>query len=120
VDLPAGERQAIREVIEAQLAAFGRDDGVAAFGYASPDIRGIFRTPERFMAMVRTGYAPVYRPQRVEFRDALVESGRPVQRVYLVGPDGAPVIARYLMERQPDGTWRIDGCILEELPDMSV
>jgi hypothetical protein len=24
-----------------------------------------------------------------------------------------PVIAQYAMERQPDGTWGIDGCVFE-------
>ena len=120
LELAPAERAAIRGVVEAQLDAFRRDDGVAAFGYASPSIRAMFRTAERFMNMVREGYAPVYRPRRVEFRDVVRWRGRITQRVYLVGPDGAPVIANYLMERQADGTWRIDGCILEEVPDLSV
>jgi len=41
------------------------------------------------------------------------------QRVLLVGPDGVPVVADYLMQRQPDGSWRINGCILERPPDRS-
>jgi hypothetical protein len=67
--------------------------------------------------MVRTGYQPVYRPQEVEFRDLGSEDGTWVQRVMLVGPDGVPVVARYLMQRQPDGSWLINGCILEKAPD---
>ena len=39
-----------------------------------------------------------------------------MQRVMLVGPDGVPVMARYLMQRQPDGSWLINGCILEKPP----
>jgi hypothetical protein len=120
LELAPAERGAIRGVVEAQLDAFQRDAGAEAFGYASPSIRGIFQTPARFMRMVREGYAPVYRPQRVEFRDIVRWRGRITQRVHLVGPDGAPVIANYLMEQQADGSWRIDGCILEEVPDMSV
>ena len=66
---PAAEADAaaIRQVVEAQLAAFQRDDGVAAFGYASPSIQEQFNNPDVFMEMVRTGYAPVYRPREVEF-----------------------------------------------------
>ena len=117
---PEGERGAIRDVIEAQLDAFQRDDAAAAFGYASPAIREMFGTAERFMAMVREGYAPVHRPRRVEFRELVTARGRLTQRVYVVGPDGRPVIANYFMERQPDGSWRIDGCVLEEVPDLPV
>ena len=120
VELASEERNAIRAVVQAQLDAFQRDDGAAAFGYASPSIRAMFRSPERFMAMVREGYAPVYRPRQVEFRDVVQWRGRITQRVRLIGPDGVPVIANYLMERQDDGSWRIDGCILEEVADLSV
>jgi hypothetical protein len=39
--------------------------------------------------------------------------------VLLVGPDGKPVMALYAMERQPDGSWRIDGCMLGKADDMT-
>jgi hypothetical protein len=111
------DRTLIRGVIEDQLAAFQRDDGAAAFGFASPMIRGQFGTAENFMAMVRQGYAPVYRPREVAFGSLVDMEGRIVQRVLLVGPDGRPVTALYIMEREPDGTWRIDGCILTDSDD---
>ncbi|MFQ5954566.1 MAG: DUF4864 domain-containing protein [Kiloniellales bacterium] len=106
------DRDSIRDVIERQLAAFGRDDGAQAFSYASPGIRRKFGTPENFMHMVRTGYAPVYRPRRVDFRDVVVVDGVPVQKVLIVGPDGVLVMAIYPMEKQPDGDWKIAGCVL--------
>ena len=102
----------IRAVVADQLAAFQRDDAKAAFAFATPAIQQIFQTPGNFMQMVKTGYAPVYRPRKVEFRDLVDAEGVPVQRVYLVGPDGVPVIALYPMERQADGSWKIDGCYL--------
>ncbi len=117
-DLPAGERAAIEEVVRAQLDAFQRDDGGAAFAAASPTIRDMFRTSDGFMAMVRKGYAPVYRPQFVEFVDVITYRGQPTQRVYLVGPAGRAYMAHYLMQRQADGAWRINGCVLEPLPDV--
>lgn len=105
---------AIREVISAQLQAFRADDGPQAFAYASPAIQSIFKTPDTFMTMVRAGYKAVYRPREVEFRDLVPVEGRWTQRVLVVGPDGVPVVAQYVMERQPDGSWRIDGCVLEQ------
>jgi hypothetical protein len=86
---------------------------VQAFSYASPAIQSIFKDPETFMSMVRAGYQPVYRPREVEFRDLVPVEGRLTQRVLVVGPDGVPVVAQYVMQRQPDGSWRIDGCVLE-------
>ncbi|GAB4353594.1 MAG: DUF4864 domain-containing protein [Kiloniellaceae bacterium] len=103
----AAAQQAIVGTISAQLEAFQRDDGVRAFSYATPALRQLFRTPENFMAMVRGGYQPVYRPRSVEFLDARVIDGQTAQAVRFVGPDGRTVIALYTMERQPDGSWRI-------------
>jgi hypothetical protein len=106
------DRTAIRGVIERQIEAFRRDDGEAAFGFAAPSIRQMFGTVETFMAMVRDGYRPVYRPQAWRFGAVQMIDDMIVQKVHIVGPDGAPVTAFYIMERQPDGTWRIAGCSL--------
>lgn len=105
------DQAAIRRTIEAQMEAFGRDDGEAAFAFASPMIQGMFGTPANFMAMVRTGYPPVYRPRSVDFTELVEENGAPVQKVELIGPDGRPALALYTMVRGPDG-WLIDGCRL--------
>jgi hypothetical protein len=61
------DARAMREVIEAQLEAFRRDDAPRAFSYAAPEIRESFGTPDP-------------------------------------------------MVKQPDGTWRINGCQLARLP----
>src|SRR5277367_6208135 len=84
-DLSAADRGAIRAVVEDQLAAFQRDDGMAAFALASPNIREQFGSVGNFMEMVRTGYQPVYRPREVVFGAVTVTDGRIVQRVLLVG-----------------------------------
>ena len=111
--LSSADATAIHDVIEAQLQAFRSDDSAQAFAYASPAIQSIFKNPDTFMSMVRAGYKPIYRPQEVEFRDLVPVEGRWTQRVLLVGPDGLPIVAQYVMEKQPDGSWRIDGCLLE-------
>jgi Domain of unknown function (DUF4864) len=108
------DRAAIRLVIERQIEAFRRDDGAAAFGFAAPAIRRQFGTPEEFLRMVQRSYRPVYRPTEFSFGPLVGLEGRLVQRVTVVGPDGTPVLALYIMEQQPDGTWLINGCILAE------
>lgn len=115
-DVSGSDVTSIQAVISDQLEAFQADDGVRAFSFASPSIRAIFGTPDRFMQMVRTGYRPVYRPREVEFGRVIDLQGKPTQVVTLVGPDGRVVAAYYQMERQPDGIWRIDGCVLREAP----
>lgn len=110
---------AIVGVIRKQLDAFQGDRAAEAFGYASPGIQQMFGTPDNFMAMVRQGYPPVYRPRSVDFGELITTEGRIVQKVLFIGPDGVPVIAEYFMERQPDGSWRIDGCRLDRNGDQS-
>ena len=117
-ELDSTQAAAIRSVIENQMAAFKVDDGPAAFAYASPTIQELFQTPEIFMSMVKTGYAPVYRPQEVEFRELMQAARGPVQVVHIVGPDGRAVLALYSIEQHPDASWRIDGCTLTEAPDV--
>ena len=108
------DRDAIRSVIQAQLEAFRRDDAAGAYAEAAPGIRQMFPTPEIFLDMVRRGYPPVYRPRSAEFTRLDTEDGQVVQHVEIVGPDGETHTAIYTMEREPDGTWRIAGCVLTQ------
>lgn len=112
IDASDADRGAFRAIIAGQIDAFRRDDGTAAFSYASPMIRSIFGTSDAFVDMVKRGYMPVYRPQRVEFGEVTDELGAPTQRVHVIGPDGTHWTALYAMERQPDGSWRISSVVL--------
>ena len=116
-ELPAADRDAIEATISAQIEAFRRDDGEAAFAFAAPGIRAQFGDSETFMAMVRGGYAAVYRPRAVRFLALSMGDGVPTQEVLVVGPDGAPYFALYMMERQADGSWHIGGVALVRAED---
>lgn len=110
--LDAGERVAAREMIEDQLDAFERDDAARAWRHVSPGLQRQFGTAERFLETVRTGYAPVHRPREIEFGDVALWDGEPAWWLEVVGPDGRRWRALYLLEVQPDGTWRTSGCLL--------
>ncbi len=114
-----GESQALRAVIQSQLEAFQRDDGSTAFSFASPMIQRQFGTPEQFMTMVRQGYDPVYRPVSTEFQEAQFNADRAVQKVLFQDRSGQSWMAYYFMQQQDDGSWRIAGVRLEQLPDLT-
>jgi Domain of unknown function (DUF4864) len=117
--LSDSDRSAFQSVIEGQLQAFQTDDGAKAYGFAAPMIRQIFPNPDVFMSMVRKGYQPVYRPQSYKFGDAgFSASGRSIQKLTVVGPDGLTYEAIYTMEQQPDGSWQINGCALVRAPEL--
>lgn len=105
----------IRSVISAQIEAFKRDDGAAAFSFASPDIQTKFRDPKAFMSMVASAYPQVYRPDSVEFRELLKINDVIIQKVLLRGPKGKLVMALYEMVRIGED-WRINGCTLTAPP----
>lgn len=106
------DAKAVRAVIEAQLDAFRRDDAARAFSLATPGIRETFGSAENFLAMVRASYAVVYRPKSVLFETPQLIDGELLQPVRLTDAEGRGWIAIYPMQRQPDGSWRTNGCQL--------
>jgi hypothetical protein len=68
--LEIADRDAARAVIDRQIAAFKREDAAEAYSQASPTIKRMFPTQERFMELVREGYRPVYQHRRYSFGEA--------------------------------------------------
>jgi len=114
------DARAVRAVIEAQLDAFAKDDAERAFSLATPGIRETFGSAERFIEMVRSSYAVVYRPASVTFENPVLVDGLLVQPVRLTDSQGRAWIALYPMERQGDGSWRTNGCQLSRVPGTQV
>jgi hypothetical protein len=111
------DTEAIQEVIAGQMEAFARDDGEAAFAFAAPAIREKLGDAVHFMAMVKSGYAAVYRSRKVTFGELVAhQSHLSVQRVYVVGSDARLLAFDYVMERQAGGEWRIAGVYLYRAP----
>ena len=104
------DAKAVRLVVQAQLNAFAADDARRAFSYASPAIRAQFGTPENFMAMVKSGYPMVHRPADITFFKPELIAGALIQAVQFTDLDGAQWVATYRMQRQPNKSWRINGC----------
>lgn len=108
----AADRAAIERVIRGQIGAFQRDDAPGAFAYAAPGTQERFGDASAFLDLVRRAYQPVYHPRAIDFTSLATEDGALVQSVELIGPDGAAYTARYTMEREADGSWRIVACEL--------
>jgi hypothetical protein len=107
------EIRAAQSSIEAQIRAFLAGEDEAAYSYAAPNIKRIFPTLEQFMAMVKNGYQPVWKPRNFAFGDAMEMSPTAImQKVLITGPDGKSYEAVYTLEMQDDGTFRITGVSL--------
>ncbi|MDJ0824824.1 MAG: DUF4864 domain-containing protein [Rhodobacter sp.] len=98
----------VQGVIASQIEAFGRDDFATAFTFASPMIKGIFGTPERFGMMVRQGYPMVWRPADVQYLEQRQAGPFTYQKVLIEDRQGAFFTLEYEMIQTPDG-WQING-----------
>lgn len=111
----AADPKAVQSVITQQLSAFRAGDADAAYALAAPSIKRMFKTPERFITMVRKGYAPVYYNRSPVFlRSRAIDSTSYAQEVGLVDRKGQSWTALYTLAQQPDGSWRITGCYLRK------
>jgi Domain of unknown function (DUF4864) len=109
----SSDARAIRAVIEAQLDAMAADDAALAFSYASPSIRMQFDDASSFMTMVRQGYPMLIRPTETLFYQPRTADEGVLQIVHLRDQDGEVWVATYFLQRQPDKSWRINGCVVQ-------
>jgi hypothetical protein len=118
---PAGVRadDRISEVIRDQIAAFQVDDFATAFTYASPTIRQLFGTSERFGQMVQQGYPMVYRPADVTMLDQRQIGPSVIQRVRIRDAFGRVHLLDYQMVAAENG-WQINGVQLLRAPEAGV
>ena len=115
-DILPSDKEAIQTVIAAQIAAFQKDDAATAYSFAAPGIKQVFPNANIFVEMVKGGYLPLYRPKNVEFGRLELYQGTPAQQLTVVGPDDKTYVALYLMQKQPDGNWKVAGVSLELAP----
>lgn len=119
-ELNAQDAQAIRTAIQAQLDAFAEDDADRAFGLASATARSQIGSADNFLRMIKREYAPVYRHRMVIFATPEMVDDRALQLVRLTDSDSLVWIAVYVMQRESDGSWKIDGCRLLETTSVAI
>ncbi|MCF3936655.1 DUF4864 domain-containing protein [Acuticoccus sp. M5D2P5] len=106
---------AVRQTIEAQLNAFRAGDFDGAYALAAPKLKQMFPTSERFIRMVRRGYAPVMDATSPVFlRSKAIDERSFAQEVGFTDASGQAWTALYTLARQPSGEWRITGCYLRK------
>jgi len=110
---PSDEKN-VSSVVQAQLAAFAKDDARKAFSYAAPNVREALGTAADFMAMVRSSYPMVYRPASVAFLKPDGKDDKAIQRVQMTDANGDAWLAIYSLQRQKNKAWRITGCTVVE------
>jgi len=107
----------VEDIINDQIAAFMADDFDAAFSYASPNIKRLFGSPERFGQMVIDGYPMVHRPAEVTMLGQQAMGAGVVQRVMIRDQGGRLHMLGYQMIETDDG-WQINGVQLLRAPEV--
>jgi Domain of unknown function (DUF4864) len=112
--LSDGEQEQVRVVIQAQLDAFADDDADTAFALATPGIRATLGKSERLLQLVRDAYPMVYRASSVAYFKGEESEGTVLQLVRITDPNAKTWLAIFSLEKQPDATYRISGCLVTE------
>jgi len=101
-------RDEITSVIQRQIEAFQLDDFETAFSFASPNIKRLFGSSDRFGMMVQQGYPMVHRPGEIEYLDKSQKGAAIYQKVRIFDQSGVAHTLEYEMIEAPDG-WQING-----------
>lgn len=111
-ELSSVDLDEIRSVIGRQIAAFRSRDGQAAWGLCSEEIRQTFETPEALLRTVRERYAPLLTADVLRFGEIMITPVGLGVVCEVVDGEGAVAHAVYIVCRQEDGFWAVNGCIL--------
>lgn len=114
----AAKADPVQDVISGQLEALQADDFAKAFTYASPTIKRLFGSPERFGQMVRNGYPMVWRPAEVEFTGQEVRGPFIYQTLRIRDAQGVFHHLEYQMIQTENG-WQINGVQFIEAPELA-
>jgi hypothetical protein len=113
----AQDQAAITATIQGQIDAFLADDFETAFTYASPTIKRLFGSSERFGTMVRQGYPMVWRPGSVRYLELEEKFGGLYQKVLITDGQGVPHVLEYQMIETAEG-WQINGVQVLRAPEV--
>jgi len=102
----------VKAIISGQLDAFTHDDAKAAYDFAAPEIRDKFPDADTFLSMVKSGYPAVYRHRSVQFGDEARDGDNIRQNVVFIDEDNRVWRGVYVLVREADGAWKIQGCAL--------
>ncbi len=119
-DLDQSEMAAIQGVVQLQINALAKDDADSAFALTTADTRNRLGTADNFLRLIKEQYDPVYRHRLALFSVPQVVNGKTYQVVRLTDLNSHVWVAIYLMNKDTDGAWKIDGCQLLETTTIAV
>ncbi len=110
------EQQRIRSSIRSHMQALSQRDAQAAYNSLTPVIQDYYKNSNAFLDYLTTQLKPLANAQNFAFASIEREATDAVQEVVLTGAGDEEWIARFKLQRQPDGRWAIMQCLVEAAP----
>ena len=98
----------IRQLVEKQIQAFQENDEDTAFALTSPTIQKRFQ-PKDFVAKIAAKYNPIIEPRSIMFRGFTLIEDFPALVYTIMDREGELNQGIFVMQHQPDYSWRIHG-----------
>ena len=108
------------EVVESQLEAFATGNWELAYGYAAPEIKAMFPSPEIFETMVTNGYGYMLEPLDAAVSLVEMRESRALVEAVFVSEKTAVDRVGYMLIRGIDKQWRISGVFPFQQKDSAV
>jgi len=107
------ERGDIQAAVRGQIQALASRDADQAFSFLAPLTQQFFVDAPTFLTTLNQKIIPVMYAKRFALTGLEREAGDAVQHVVFTGPKNHEWLARFKVERQPDGGWLVKGCHVE-------
>lgn len=102
------DKAVIRQLIEKQLQAFQKQDEVMAFSLTSPTVQRKFQQQD-FLSMVKKEYPAIATFRSIVFRGYTLVNDFPALVCMIMDQDGRVTQGIFIVQHQPDYSWRIHG-----------
>lgn len=109
-------RQAVESTVREQLMALAKGDAELAFENLSPQTQRYFAEPRHFMQSVATDAPPIVKTKSFSFVGLEQNGFGATQQVMLTDEDGRSWLAKFEVEQQLAGDWRVKSCVVEAVP----
>jgi Domain of unknown function (DUF4864) len=114
--LTPADALSVRRVVADQLDALAVDDAQRLYDTVTPAVQENFASSGDLLAMLRALYPMVYRPSKIGFAPAHALREAVVQGVEITDQDNTRWLALFILERQPDSSWRVGGYLVFDNP----
>jgi hypothetical protein len=114
--LAQADREGIRDTIRGQLRALATHDAGEAFAKLAPSAQHYFGKPDNFLQIMKRDLAPVVATKQFAFLGVEQVRNGAYQEVQLTNSDGEDWLARFQLERESAGDWRVKSYTVEVAP----